>query len=115
MRLDKSNIEVDVAPGEYSNELFYGCYFNDLRGLTLVNCDLNKSKFTTDSVDKAMGLALSLNCHSFKGVEYSPLLFNLLLYLLTLTVGNSGKRQALIGIIGEGQYSAFERLLGGVE
>jgi hypothetical protein len=97
--------------GHHENELFYGCSFKDLRGLTLKDCDLNQSKFETDRLAEAKGFTLTLDCHSFRGVQYSPLLFDLMLYLLSNTEGNDEKRQKLRELLGD-RAEAFDRLLG---
>jgi hypothetical protein len=100
---------------QFDNHLFHGCVFDDLRGLTLKDCVLDRSKFKTDSVRKALGFTLTLDCHSFKDVQFSPLLIDLLLYLLTTTKGNDEKREQVVGLLGKERVHAFERLLKGVE
>ncbi len=97
--------------GDHENELFYGCTFHRLKGLTLKDCDLSNSRFTTKSVRDALGLTLSLNCHSFYGVEFSEELFDMMLGLLIMSKGNDDKRSALIEIVGEKKYQALSRLL----
>lgn len=97
--------------GHHENELFYGCSFRDLRGLTLKDCDLNQSRFETDRLAEARGFTLTIDCHSFNGVEYSPLLFDLLLYLMTTTKGNDDKRRHIFELLGP-KAEAFARLLG---
>lgn len=101
--------------GEFRDSLFFRCRFKKLNGLSLINCDLNQSSFDVDSVADAQGLTISLNCHSFRGVRLSPLLFELMLYLLSITAGNDNKRQQLVGIIGIDKASAFSKLLDKVD
>ncbi|CAK0752179.1 hypothetical protein CCP3SC15_1830002 [Gammaproteobacteria bacterium] len=103
-----------VHPKEYENALFFDSVFDDLRGLTLKDCDLNRSRFVTADVEKALGFTLTLNCHSFGGVEYSPLLFDLLLYLLTITKGNDAKRHELKKLLGP-RWAALNRLLPSID
>lgn len=100
---------------QLENSLLFNCTLKDLRNLTLKNCDLNRSSFVTDKVSDALGFTLTLDCGSFNNVEYSPLLFDLLLYLLTTTKGNDEKREQLVGLLGKGKTDAFERLLRNVE
>src|ERR1039458_2846379 len=86
--------------GIHSNALFYGCQFEKLQGLTLKDCDLNKSEFMTESIRDALGFCLSLSCLSFRGVAYSELLFDLFLTLATLSRGNDEKREQLKDVVG---------------
>lgn len=97
--------------GYHDNELFFNCKFRNVSGLTLKNCDLNASTFDVRSVADALGFTLTLNCYSFRDVEYSQLLFDLMLTLLTMTKGNDAKREALKTIIGSEKYATFSRLL----
>lgn len=101
--------------GTHENELFYNCVFDKLNGLNLIGCDLNQSKFKTSSIKDAMGFAMTLDCFSFKGVEYSPVLFDLLLVLITLTRGNDEKRRQLSQIIGIEKLAAMKKVLGVTE
>ena len=101
--------------GVHENELFFDCTFNKLNGLTLKDCDLNRSKFVTKSLRDALGLTLTLDCHSFSNVEYSEELFDMMLALLTMTKGNDEKRSQLIEVIGQKKYQALNRLLKATE
>lgn len=101
--------------GHHENGLFFECEFKKLAGLTLKDCDLNRSKFTTDSIRDALGFTMTLGCHSFDKVEYSPLLFDLFLTLATMTKGNDEKRQKLIDVIGRSRYEAIKRTLSAIE
>jgi hypothetical protein len=87
--------------GFHENALFYNCTFRNLRGLTLKDCVLTKSKFLTDKVEDALGFTISIgDCLSFADVEYSPLLFDMNLLMLIKTAGNTEKREALIKLLG---------------
>jgi hypothetical protein len=110
---DEEHIHEDCSDftGVHDNGLFYDCEFNSLTGLTLLNCDLNRSRFTTESVRSALGFAMTLSCLSFRGVEYSELLFDLFLSLATLTTGNDSKREALKDVIGRDRHAAIVRVL----
>jgi hypothetical protein len=101
--------------GEYVNSLFYNCTFDNLIGLTLSKCDLNKSHFLTTNLTKALNFTLTLNCHSFVGVSYSELLFDLMLYLLTKTVGNDHKRKQIAEILGAQRVAELDQTLRRVE
>lgn len=101
--------------GDHQNKLFFECEFSKLNGLTLKNCVLDRSKFTTQSVKDALGLTVTLDCFSFKDVEMSPLLFDLFLSLLTMTKGNDEKRAALIDVIGKSRAESLNRLLRCIE
>jgi hypothetical protein len=86
--------------GHFRDEVFFDCTFDNLNGLVLDHCDLNKSKFVTDNVRDALGLTLTLTCNSFSNVEYSPLLFDLFLVMALKSSGNTEKRRKLIDVIG---------------
>jgi hypothetical protein len=99
---EKTHIEQDCREltGHHKDALFFGCEFDKVAGLVLENCDLNKSRFLTTEIKDALKFTLTLNCHSFKGVEYSPLLFDLLVVLMLMSRGNDEKRQRLVQVIG---------------
>jgi len=103
--------ELQEITGIHENELFFDCTFHKLSGLTLKNCDLNQSRFTTKRVRDALGLTLTLDCHSFSGVEFSPELFDMMLALLTLSKGNDSKKEKLVDIIGQKKYTSLYKLL----
>lgn len=115
-----SEIHIDEDRSELhsvqlDNALLHGCTFRDLRGVVLKDCVLNRSKFTTESVREALGFTLTLDCHSFNDVEFSPLLFDLLLFLLTTSAGNDDKRKRLADLLGKERVGAFEKVLRSVE
>ncbi len=95
--------------GVHDNGLFFRCEFEKLNGLTLQGCDLNGSKFKTESVMDALGFTLTLSCLSFKNVEFSPLLFDLFLSLATLSA------EKLLDVIGRDRVAAILRLLRATE
>lgn len=86
--------------GHFVGEIFYNCTFKNLTELTLDRCVLNKCRFLTDDIREARGFTLTLNCNSFRNVEFSPLLFDLYLCLLLKSTGNTEKRKKLIDVIG---------------
>jgi hypothetical protein len=105
-----------VSIGSRENELFFNCELKYLRGATLKNCVLTNSKVLTDRVEDALGLTVTLDCHTFEDLELSPLMFDLLLVLLLKTKGNVEKRRQLIAVIGRarvvellGQLKRLER------
>jgi hypothetical protein len=114
-----SEIHIDedcsAMSGPHENGLFFNCRFNKLNGLTLTDCDLNGSRFETNTVRDALGFTLTLGCHSFSGVEYSPLLFDLLIVLMTMSKGNDEKRQKLIDVIGVDRHAVLMKILGRLE
>jgi hypothetical protein len=116
-QFDQTHIGEDCTnlTGMHENGLFYECTFCTLNGLTLKDCDLNQSTFLTDRISDALGFTLTLGCHSFSGVEYSPLLFDLLLTLMTMSKGNDDKREKLIEIVGRPRYEALMRALKSTE
>lgn len=95
---DKHNCE--SLKGHFVGEVFYECTFKDLQGLTLENCILNKCRFFTDSVLEARNFMFTLNCNSFRNVEFSPLLFDLFLCMALKSKGNDEKRRKLVEVIG---------------
>lgn len=112
-----TNIDADCRSlsGTHSNELFFNCVFDKLNGLSLLQCDLNGSKFKTSSIKDALGFSMTLDCLSFKNVEYSPLLFDLLLTLITLTNGNDEKRRQIERVVGLEKIAAIKKVLGVTE
>jgi len=69
------------------------------------------SRFLTDRIEDALGLTLTLDCHSFEDVECSPLIFDLLLLLLAKTKGNTDKRRKLIEFVGRDRaYEILKQL-----
>lgn len=103
--------EVVAAGKTFTNWLFYNCTFRSVAGLSLTNCVLDRSRFLVDRISDALGFTLTLNCFSFSDVEYSELLFDLLLYLLTTTKGNDEKREKITQILGVDKMQKFERVL----
>src|SRR6478609_2819802 len=79
----------NVRLGHHDNELFFNCVFKDVRGAELKDCNLRNSRFVTDTIEQALGFTLTIGeCGSFEDVEYSPLLFDLLLVMMAKTRGN---------------------------
>jgi hypothetical protein len=101
--------------GLYDNELFFNCKFKDLQGLTLKDCDLNRSQFLTEDIREALGFTLTLACPSFKNVEYSPLLFDLFLTMAVISRGNDEKRQKLVDVIGKERLIEILRIINSLE
>lgn len=97
--------------GNFEGAVFHNCSFRKLNGLTLNKCDLSQSRFTTDSIRDALDFTLTMNCASFRGVEYSELLFDLLLCLMVQSKGNDEKRKRLVSILGEAKLKSLLRTL----
>lgn len=96
--IDEDNTSLS---GMHENELFFNCTFDKLNGLTLKDCVLSHSKFTTNNIKDALGFTLTLDCFNFKDVEFSPLLFDLYLLMAIQSSGNTEKRKKLIEILGK--------------
>lgn len=109
------NEDCSEASGLHEDELFYECVFRDLTDLTLKDCDLNGSRFTTDKLREALGFTMTLGCHSFTDVEFSPLLFDLFLCMAYLSKGNDEKREKLLDVIGRERASTLLRRLKGID
>lgn len=97
------HIDEDVVglTGFHENALFHNCTFRNLRGVTLKDCVLAHSTFTTTKLDEAMGFTFTVgNCNTFRNVAYSEYLFDLFLIMMIQTKGNTEKRKKLIEIVG---------------
>lgn len=101
--------------GVHENKLFFDCAFNKLNGVVLKDCDLMNSRFLTTRIKDALGLTLTLDCHSFKDVQFSEELFDMMLALLTISKGNDEKRKKLVEVIGPLKYYKLKRLLRAIE
>lgn len=112
-----SHIDEDCQSisGDHENELFFNCKFKDVKNLTLKHCDLNRSQFLTDDIRDALGFTVTLDCLSFKDVELSPLMFDLLLCLLIKTKGNNEKRKKLVDAIGKQRFFQLLREMSTLE
>lgn len=106
----KATINADCTEltGHHKGRTFFNCTFRKLNGLTLEECDLNRSQFLTDTIEDSLGFTATINCHTFGNVELSPFLFDLLLCLLLKTKGNTEKRRMLLEVIGKDR--AYELL-----
>jgi hypothetical protein len=96
--------------GRHTNALYFECEFKKLNGLTLEQCDLNRSKFTPATLRDALNFTVTLNCFSFKNVELNDIAFDSILMLLTLTKGNDDKRRTLAEVIGLERYTQLLRI-----
>ena len=76
---------------------------------------MDKSRLNTDSIKDVLNFTLTLNCQSFKDVSYSPLLLDLLLYLISISSGNDEKRERVKKILGEGRFEAMKKVLEVIE
>lgn len=87
--------------GEIHNTLLHNCEIADLRGVTLLNCDLNQSKILIDDINKLQGFACTMDCGTFRNVTLSETVFDCLVMLLYSTKGNDNKRRKLIDVVGK--------------
>lgn len=114
---DAVHIDQDCSDlsGRQVDHVFFNCTFRRLDGLTLERCDLNHSKFVTDTVEDALNFTITLGCLSFRNVEFSPLLFDLMLCLLIKSSGNTEKRRQLIEVMGRQRTAELLQILKGLE
>jgi hypothetical protein len=101
--------------GYHENELLFNCELHSVRGLTLKNCDLNRTRLLVEDMQKALDFTVTLDCKSFNNVELSPLLFDLLLILLLKTKGNTDKRNKIITLLGKERISELLKQMEGLE
>lgn len=97
-RFSEVHIDEDLrgVTGTFENALFFNCTFGSLKDLKFINCVLDRSHFTETDPAQMLGFTVTLDCHSFSGVELSPEAFDLILMLLVKTSGNTEKRRAII-------------------
>jgi len=84
------------VPPDADGAIFYDCTFHKLSGAMLKNCTLHSSTFAMTKPEDIIGLTVTMDCNSFKEVELSPEVFDLLLLLLCRSKGNNKKRMAII-------------------
>lgn len=85
----------------YDNVLFFGCHFRKLSGVTMRDCELNRSKIEPDTIRDLQNFTVTLSCKSFNNVVLNELAFDTLLLLLSKTAGNAEKRKKLLEIVGK--------------
>lgn len=112
--IDRDLTEIEDGT-EINDTILYRCVFDNLRNVTLKNCDLNGSKFVTTRASKALRFTLTLNCGSFDNVEYSETLLKLFLYLLTRTKSNDGLRAKIAAILSDDDKEKFDSIFGRLE
>jgi hypothetical protein len=86
----------DDVPKPANRATFYNCTFNKLNGAVLKDCVLQGSKLAMTKPEDIIGLTLTMDCNTFRDVELSPEVFDLMLLLLCRTKGNNAKRLAII-------------------
>jgi hypothetical protein len=84
------------VPPDAEGAIFYDCTFLKLNGGSLKNCVLHSSTFAMTKPEDIIGLTVTMDCNSFKELELSPEVFDLLLLLMCRTKGNNAKRMAII-------------------
>lgn len=117
-KFDDEFIDKDLSNkllGEYDNVLFYNCVFDNISNVRLINCDLNRSNFKTNSIEKCRNFAVTLECKSFTNVQLSEFLFDLLLTLIYKTKGNDSKRRKLMEVIGKDRLKEIMSLIEDLE
>lgn len=101
--------------GHFKGVIFHNCTFKKLNGLVLEDCVLMNSRFLTDDIEDALGFTLTLQCNSFRDVEFSPLLFDLYLLMAVKSSGNTEKRKKLIEIVGKERSYELLKILSSLE
>jgi hypothetical protein len=86
----------EELPPDTDGAIFYDCTFKKLNGATLKNCTLHSSKFAMTKPEDIIGLTVTMDCNTFKELEFSPEVFDLLLLLICRSKGNNAKRLAII-------------------
>ena len=104
-----------IVKKHYKNCLFFSCTFDDISNIIFEDCVLTRSKFISNDVKKCLNFAVTLKCSSFKDVEISETIMNLILFLLASTKGNDSKRRKIIGIIGKEKVREMSNKLEGIE
>lgn len=89
--------------------LLWNCRMERLRNTTLDHCCLAHSVVAPRRIEDILGFTLTLNCFSWKDVELNEVAFDLMLFLLTTTVGNDDKREVLKRLIGAERLIELER------
>jgi len=98
----EQHIDEDLTKttADFDNALLFNCKFDNLRGRTFKNCDLNHSEFLTDKLEDLLDFTLTLNCGSFENVRLSEMVFDVLLLLIYKTKGNDSKRKKILSVVG---------------
>ena len=109
----EQHIDEDLTKttADFDNALLFNCKFDNLRGRTFKNCDLNHSEFLTDKLEDLLDFTLTLNCGSFENVRLSEMVFDVLLLLIYKTKGNDSKRRKLLNVIGKEKAEALLKQL----
>lgn len=95
---------IPALEGVHEDELFHNCTIDRVAGATIKNCCMAESTLNLQSLDDAMGVTVTLDCHHFANVEFSELAFDYFMFLLIRTKGNIAKRKQLIKILGEQRF-----------
>lgn len=110
--VDRENLSL---LGKYENCLFYNCSVKDLSNVSLINCVLNKSRLLIQDINKLRNFNVTMNCGSFKGVQLSELIFDLILMLLISSAGNDTKRRKLVALLGKDRVKQLSKDMEGIE
>jgi len=94
----------------FSNELFSGCTFGSVRGAEFAHCVMHDCVLEAEDMRDILGVTLTLDCHTFGGVRFSPTALDAILFLLTTTKGNDATRQKIEAAIDPERLEKFRRL-----
>ena len=110
------NEDCRTITGMHENALFWGCTFEKLNNVVLKDVVLRNSKFITTKVQDALGFTLTVgDCGSFRDVQYSEELFDMLLVMMIMTKGNTTKRRKLMDVVGSNRVGQILKELATVE
>lgn len=105
----------DVRGRKFNDAVFRDCTFTKTAGAMFRNCVMDSSKIDAKDIREVIGTTLTLDCFFFENFEFSPEVFDSILYLLTTGKGNDEKRAALRGLVDAQRLKLFERIFGTTE
>lgn len=99
----------NVSGRSFANALISECRIEKLSRARFENCDLRGTEIAASSLDDLLGVTLTLDCFTFKGLRMSSFSFKSMLYLMTMTEGNDEERADLRRVIGPALCARFDR------
>jgi len=105
----------DLRGRRFSNALFSDCRLRNVAKARFIDCVFQNSKLEAADIRELLGVAVTLDCHTFQGTELSDVTLDAILYLLTLGKGNDAKRSAIEELIGPRRVAEFRRMFPGAE
>lgn len=101
---------VDLTGQRLQDAQFHDCVITGLRNTWLVGCDMAGSKVDIRDPVGILDATLTVNCYTFKDVELSEMVFDSMIYLLSLGNGNDAKRRALREMVEPSRLRLFDRV-----